>query len=116
MMPITKDQSGAEYICPIKGRISFQVNNKNGNMYNKRAQITVVIFLFTAIFTSCVSKTPTNKEKLDLQELTKNQKEEHGSLLTAEDIQLNTPLNKTWITEGQGVYEVKCQSCHKLTY
>ena len=55
------------------------------------------------------------KEPLDLQELTKNQKEDHGNKVTAGDITLNTPLNKQWVTEGNSIYELKCQACHKLT-
>ena len=64
---------------------------------------------------ACVSKTPTNKEKLDLQELTKNQPEQHGNEIKPGDIQLTTPLNAAWVTEGKNIYDVKCQSCHKLT-
>ncbi|GAA4734330.1 hypothetical protein GCM10023229_10750 [Flavisolibacter ginsenosidimutans] len=64
---------------------------------------------------SCVSKTPTHKEKLDLQELTKNQPEEHGAEVKPGDIQLTYPLNDQWVTEGKSIYDVKCSSCHKLT-
>jgi len=64
---------------------------------------------------SCIDKKPTSSEPLDTQELTKNQHEEHGQLLTAQDVQLTDPLNPQWVTEGKGIYEVKCQACHKLT-
>ena len=64
---------------------------------------------------SCISKTPTNKERLDVQELTKNQPEEHGTLVTAADLQITNPLNAQWVTEGTSIYQVKCQACHKLT-
>ena len=30
-------------------------------------------------------------------------------------MQLTTPLNAQWVTEGKATYELKCQSCHKLT-
>ena len=76
--------------------------------------ISFMMVLFFAI-NSCVDKTPTAKEKLDMEELTKNQPEEHGPQVKTEDVQLTTPLNAAWVTEGKSIYEVKCQACHKLT-
>ena len=32
-----------------------------------------------------------------------------------EDVQLSTPLNAEWVATGKSTYELKCQSCHKLT-
>ena len=74
----------------------------------------LVLTLFFWIV-SCISKTPSHKEKLDVQELTKNQPEEHGTLISATDIQVTNPLNAQWVTEGNNIYQVKCQACHKLT-
>jgi hypothetical protein len=31
------------------------------------------------------------------------------------NVELTSPLNQEWVTQGKNVYEVKCQSCHKLT-
>ena len=67
------------------------------------------------VFYACVDKAPSSKEKLDTQELTKNQKEEHGTEIKPGDIQITNPLNAQWVSEGKGIYEVKCQACHKLT-
>lgn len=75
---------------------------------------TMVLLIACALF-ACVSKTPSHKEKLDLQELTKNQPEQHGIVVKPCDVQLTTPLNAAWVTEGKNIYDVKCQSCHKLT-
>ena len=72
--------------------------------------ITVAFGLF-----ACVNKTPTHKEKLDLEKLTKNQPEEHGTLVKPEDVQLTTPLNAQWVAEGKNIYDVKCSACHKLS-
>src|SRR4051812_1331794 len=66
-------------------------------------------------FVACISKTPTNKEPLDVNELTKNQPEEHGDMIKPEDIHLTNPLNAQWIADGKAIYDVKCQACHKLT-
>lgn len=76
----------------------------------------MALFFVTAlVFVACVDKTPSSKEPLDTQELTKNQTEVHGSLIAAADIEVTNPLNTQWITEGKSIYDVKCAACHKLT-
>ncbi|MGZ5190191.1 MAG: c-type cytochrome [Flavisolibacter sp.] len=84
-------------------------------MERKIIWTTSLIILATLGFISCVNNTPSIKEPLDTQELTKNQSEVHGTLIKAEDIQLTNPLNAQWINEGKSIYEVKCQACHKLS-
>ena len=74
-----------------------------------------IITSITIGIVACVEKTPTIKTPLDVQELTKNQKEDHGTKVEADDIKLTNPLNTQWIAEGKSIYEVKCQACHKLT-
>ncbi|WP_132056132.1 c-type cytochrome [Pseudocnuella soli] len=32
-----------------------------------------------------------------------------------EEVQVNSPLNAEWVAAGKSMYEMKCQSCHKLT-
>jgi mono/diheme cytochrome c family protein len=82
-----------------------------------KSRILRPVLIMTTIVSlvACISKTPSNKEKLDTQELTKNQSEVHGDLITAADLQLTNPLNAQWVTEGNSIYQVKCQACHKLT-
>ncbi|HUQ96888.1 MAG TPA: c-type cytochrome [Chitinophagaceae bacterium] len=75
--------------------------------------ICIAFLLFS--FVACISKTPSHKEPLDTQALTKNQKEEHGTEVTAADVQLTHPLNAQWVTDGKNIYDVKCAACHKLT-
>jgi len=67
------------------------------------------------IVTACIDKTPSNKEPLDVEALTKNQPEAHGKMVTPESVHLTNPLNQQWVTEGKNIYDVKCQPCHKLT-
>lgn len=83
---------------------------------NKRITATISI-LACIVFSvyACISKTPTHKEPLDVEELTKNQPEEHGTFIKAEDVHLTNPLNQQWVAEGKSIYDVKCQACHKLT-
>ena len=80
-----------------------------------RANTICLLLLVTFLVPACIDKNPSRKEKLDLQELTKNQAEEHGNEITPQDVQLSNPLNVQWVTGGQNIYDVKCASCHKLT-
>lgn len=52
---------------------------------------------------------------VDVQELTKNQPETHGAELKEGDVVLSTPLEQAKVTAGKATYELKCQSCHRLT-
>jgi hypothetical protein len=82
----------------------------------RRTIWTLVLATLTTFgFMACVDKTPTVKDPLDTQELTKNQTEVHGTEVKAGDIQLTNPLNAQWVAQGKSIYDVKCQSCHKLT-
>ena len=74
--------------------------------------------LLTIFFVSCnggggdESATP-NGNSPATSEATQN--EQHGNEVKAGDVKLTSPLNAHWITEGKGIYELKCQACHKLT-
>jgi cytochrome c551/c552 len=41
--------------------------------------------------------------------------ETHGTEVKPGDVQLTTPLNAEWVAQGKAIYDMKCQSCHKLT-
>ncbi len=56
-----------------------------------------------------------SEKPVDIQELTKNQPETHGSEIKESDIQIGHPLNKDWIAAGKSIYEMKCAACHKLS-
>ena len=43
------------------------------------------------------------------------QNEQHGTEVKPGDVQLTSPLKGQWIADGKGIYELKCQACHKLT-
>jgi mono/diheme cytochrome c family protein len=83
---------------------------------NRRISRTVVPILSTLFAViACINKTPSSKNKLDINELTKNQTEVHGTEVKAEDVHLTNPLNAQWVADGKAIYDVKCQACHKLT-
>jgi mono/diheme cytochrome c family protein len=76
--------------------------------------LSALFFATTIGVIACADKKPSSTEPLDTQELTSNQPEEHGTEIKASDVQLTNPLNEQWVTQGKGIYEVKCQACHKL--
>jgi cytochrome c551/c552 len=84
-------------------------------MNQRKMKLFGLLLIATTLFFACVDKKPTSNEKLDTQELTKNQTEVHGTELKEGDIQVTNPLNAQWVADGKGIYDVKCQACHKLT-
>ncbi len=78
-------------------------------------KICFPLLLAATTLAACIDKTPSSKEPLDTQKLTANQKEEHGQQVTAEQVQLTSPLNAGWVSSGKSIYDVKCGACHKLT-
>ena len=43
------------------------------------------------------------------------QAEVHGTEVKPGEVELTKPLNQQWVANGKGIYDMKCQSCHKLT-
>lgn len=77
--------------------------------------LTILLFTISLIFFSCKEGVKKDAKPIDVQELTKDQPETHGSELKESDITLSNPLDQTMVTAGKSLYELKCQSCHKLT-
>jgi cytochrome c2 len=40
---------------------------------------------------------------------------ENNEVVKPGDVKLTTPLVHDWVISGQGIYEIKCQACHKLS-
>ncbi len=72
---------------------------------------------FSIAFISCSGelKEETKQQQVNIEELTKSQPEVHGTMVKEEEIMFSNPLNAEWVTTGKSIYEIKCQSCHKLT-
>ena len=76
--------------------------------------------LFSPIFIAvsliaCKEGAKKDPPPIDIQDLTRNKPETHGKELNASDINLSTPLDQNRIAAGKNIYELKCQSCHKLS-
>jgi hypothetical protein len=71
--------------------------------------------LATLSFTACKEGVKKDPPPVDVHELTKNKPETHGTELKESDITLGTSLDQSMVSAGKSTYELKCQSCHKLT-
>jgi mono/diheme cytochrome c family protein len=40
---------------------------------------------------------------------------QHAPEVKQDEIKLDNPLNAQWVTSGKATYDLKCQSCHRLT-
>lgn len=77
---------------------------------------TALLILSLSFLISCNNEQKPADETPKASEETSTEKSEvHGSEIKPGDVELTTPLNQQWVTNGKGIYEMKCQSCHKLT-
>ncbi len=76
-----------------------------------------VVSLFSALllFVACGEGVEKEPKPVDVGELTKDKPEVHGTELKESDITLATPLDQSMVSTGKATYELKCQSCHRLT-
>ena len=77
--------------------------------------LTIVLICVTLFAIACTEGVKKDEKTVDIQELTKNQLEVHGAELKESDVIVSNPLNGEWVSTGKGFYELKCQSCHKLS-
>jgi cytochrome c5 len=42
------------------------------------------------------------------------QQEVHGTEVKPGEVKYESPLNASWVANGKSIYDLKCQSCHKL--
>ncbi len=80
---------------------------------NNIVRLTLLSVSF--LFFSCNEGVKEEPKPVDIQELTKDKPETHGTEVKEGDITLSTPLDQAMVTAGKATYELKCQSCHKLT-
>ncbi len=79
--------------------------------------ILVILLLSGSLFFLACGGEGINKEEppVDVNELVKDKPEDHGIEVKESDITITSPLNAEWVTTGKATYELKCQSCHRLT-
>lgn len=82
----------------------------------KTPKLFTTVFLITTLFiVACNEGSKKEPKPVDIQELTKDKPETHGTEIKESDITLSTPLDQAMVTAGKATYELKCQSCHRLT-
>jgi len=77
---------------------------------------TLVLFLSSLLFVSCAgneNETEGGQSEENTEAAAGN--EVHGNEVKASDVSITNPLNAEWVTNGKQIYDLKCQSCHKLT-
>ena len=82
-------------------------------MTGKTTALTIFLLI---LFFACTSKQEADnaaKNSPTPSDLAATQPEVHGT--EVKTIELTHPLNKEWVTAGQGFYDSKCLACHKLT-
>ena len=85
-------------------------------MKRKSILATAVLISGSLFFAACNNEQkPKEGETTTTQEPATNQSEVHGTEIKPGDITLTTPLNQDWVKTGKATYDLKCQSCHKLT-
>jgi cytochrome c5 len=77
--------------------------------------LATLIFSGSLVTIGCNEGAKKDPKPVDIQELSKNQPETHGTEVKEGEIAFTNPLNAEWVTDGKGMYELKCQSCHRLT-
>lgn len=78
---------------------------------------SVLLCAGSLFFTSCGNNADSQSATESADDATgteQSENEVHGEKIEPGDIQLTTPLNAEWVTVGKGIYEIKCQSCHRL--
>lgn len=84
---------------------------------NNMNKVTILLSLLTAsfLFIACNGGVKDEPKPVDIQDLTKNQPETHGTEVKEGDIKLTNPLDQAMVSAGKATYELKCLSCHRLT-
>lgn len=85
-------------------------------MKRKPILVTALLISGSLYFTACNNEeTPKEESTKTAQDPATNQTEVHGTEVKPGDVTLTTPLNQEWVKTGKSTYDLKCQSCHKLT-
>jgi cytochrome c5 len=67
------------------------------------------------IFYSCGEGVKKDEPPVDIQKLANKENQSKALTIKESEIQITHPLNQEWVEAGKRIYELKCQSCHKLT-
>lgn len=77
-----------------------------------------LLFSCSLLFAACSggdNKSDESTSSTETGETATSGEEVYGNEIKPGDVQLTMPLNAQWVAEGKSIYDMKCQSCHKLT-
>lgn len=77
--------------------------------------LTAVLLSGSFLVIACNEGVKKDEPPVDVQELAKDQPEVHGTEVKEGDVTLSNPLDAQMVNTGKATYELKCQSCHRLT-
>ncbi|HWR31987.1 MAG TPA: cytochrome c [Chitinophagaceae bacterium] len=81
----------------------------------KASQLLTTFLCSLSLFIfSCKEGVKKDSKPVDVEEIIKNTPETHGTEMKESDVVMTNPLNAEWVTSGKSIYELKCQSCHRL--
>jgi hypothetical protein len=82
----------------------------------KIPKLLAALFISGCFFVlACKEGVKKDEKRIDIQELSKNQSETHGTEIKESEVVLTNPLNAEWVSGGKVIYELKCMPCHNLT-
>jgi hypothetical protein len=83
----------------------------------KASKIFLAVLLSgsTFLFMACGGGVQKDQPPIDINKLSEEKPETHGTEVKESDVTITNPLNAEWVSTGKGIYELKCQSCHRLT-
>jgi cytochrome c551/c552 len=85
------------------------------NMKRSTKGVALALLAGSLVCYSCGDNNaePATETPAAATEATTNQPAAQGADI--EEVTVTTPINAAWVKDGKGIYEMKCQSCHKLT-
>lgn len=83
----------------------------------KRSRLILAILLVGSgiLFFACGEGVKKDEKPVDIQKLANKENETKSFAIKESEVEITHPLNQEWVEAGKRIYELKCQSCHKLT-
>ena len=76
--------------------------------------IVAVLFTGSLFVLACKEGVKKDEKPIDIQKLSENKPETHGTEIKEGEVKLTNPLDTAWVSNGKAIYELKCMGCHRL--